>query len=54
MNARSQLHALEDLCDEQHDAIQEWLDALLREQPSMPIRARHDAPGPFERAGARH
>ena len=32
MNARSQLHALEDLCDEQHDAIQEWLDAL-REQP---------------------
>ena len=26
------MHALEDLCDEQHDAIQEWLDAL-REQP---------------------
>lgn len=32
MNARGQLHALEDLCDEQRDAIQEWLDAL-REQP---------------------
>lgn len=32
MNARSQLHVLEDLCEEQLDAIQEWLDSL-REQP---------------------
>ena len=32
MTARSQLHVLEDLCDEQHDAIQEWLDSL-HEQP---------------------
>ncbi len=32
MSARSQLHVLEDLCDEQHDAMQEWLDSL-REQP---------------------
>jgi magnesium transporter len=32
MTARSQLHVLEELCDEQHDAIQEWLDTL-REQP---------------------
>lgn len=32
MDARSQLDWLEDLCDEQRDAIQEWLDAL-REQP---------------------
>ena len=32
MEARSQLHLLEDLCDEQHDAMQEWLDSL-REQP---------------------
>lgn len=32
MQARSQLHLLEDLCDEQHDAMQEWLDGLL-EQP---------------------
>ena len=32
MTARTQLHVLEDLCDEQHDAMQEWLDAL-REQP---------------------
>ncbi|MEY4537026.1 MAG: putative Mg2+ and Co2+ transporter [Pseudomonadota bacterium] len=29
---RSQLHTLEDLCEEQHDAMQEWLDTL-REQP---------------------
>ena len=32
MTARSQLHVLEDLCDGQHDAMQEWLDSL-REQP---------------------
>ena len=32
MTARSQLHVLEDLCDEQTDAMQEWLDTL-REQP---------------------
>jgi magnesium transporter len=28
MGARSQLHVLEDLCDEQHDAMQEWVDAI--------------------------
>ncbi len=28
MQARGQLHILEDLCDEQHDAIQEWLDTI--------------------------
>jgi magnesium transporter len=32
MGARGQLHLLEDLCDEQHDAMQEWLDCL-REAP---------------------
>jgi magnesium transporter len=32
MTARQQLHVLEDLCDEQLDAMQEWLDSL-REQP---------------------
>lgn len=32
MAARSELHTLEDLCEEQHDALQEWLDTL-REQP---------------------
>ncbi|OOG46237.1 magnesium transporter CorA family protein [Polaromonas sp. A23] len=38
MGARSQLHVLEDLCDEQHDAIQEWLDSL-REQPMSSFAA---------------
>jgi magnesium transporter len=28
MKARGQLHVLEDLCDEQHDALQEWLDTI--------------------------
>jgi Mg2+ and Co2+ transporter CorA len=32
LSARNDLHALEDLCDEQHDAMQEWLDTL-QEQP---------------------
>ncbi len=32
MAARNQLHVLEDLCDEQRDAVQEWLDSI-RELP---------------------
>jgi Mg2+ and Co2+ transporter CorA len=32
MTARNALHTLEDLCEEQNDAMQEWLDAQ-REQP---------------------
>ena len=32
MNVRNELHTLEDLCEEQHDAMQEWLDNM-REQP---------------------
>ncbi len=32
MLARTELHQLEDLCEEQHDAMQEWRDNL-REQP---------------------
>ncbi len=32
MSARNELHTLEDLCEEQHDAMQEWLDTL-HEQP---------------------
>lgn len=36
MAARSQLHLIEDLCDEQHDAMQEWLDTL-RVQPPVPV-----------------
>src|SRR5690606_26207956 len=33
MTARNALHALEDLCEEQNDAMQEWLDTQ-REQPA--------------------
>ena len=40
MAARSQLHVLEDLCDEQHDAMQEWLDSL-REQPMASFDTNH-------------
>jgi magnesium transporter len=38
MGARGQLHLLEDLCDEQHDAMQEWLDCL-RETPLSAFHA---------------
>jgi len=34
--ARAQLHTLEDLCEEQNDAMQEWLDTA-REQPSKSL-----------------
>ncbi len=39
MAARNQLHAVEDLCEEQHDAMQEWLDSLA-EQPLALMDAR--------------
>jgi magnesium transporter len=39
------LHTLEDLCEEQHDAMQEWLDTM-REQSSILVKltsqAEHD------------
>lgn len=42
MQARTQLHSLEDLCEEQHDAMQEWLDTL-REQPvTAASQTEHD------------
>ncbi|MEY3783221.1 MAG: putative Mg2+ and Co2+ transporter [Pseudomonadota bacterium] len=45
MAARNELHTLEDLCEEQHDAMQEWLDTL-REQSSILVKltsqAEHD------------
>jgi magnesium transporter len=45
MAARNELHTLEDLCEEQHDAMQEWLDTL-REQAAIQInltsQAEHD------------
>ena len=45
MSARAALHMLEDLCEEQNDAMQEWLDTQ-REQPApwhAPGRARQPA-----------
>lgn len=39
MAVRSGLHALEDLCEEQQDAMQEWLDTL-REQPPGSIEVK--------------
>ena len=40
--ARSELHKLEDLCEEQNDAMQEWLDTA-REQPTAALpQAEHD------------
>ena len=44
MTARTQLHVLEDLCDEQHDAMQEWLDTL-REQPLVAFMKDNDPGG---------
>mgnify|MGYP003498233257 FL=1 len=45
MTARNELHVLEDLCEEQHDAMQEWLDTM-REQSATLIKltsqAEHD------------
>jgi magnesium transporter len=40
LTARNDLHALEDLCDEQHDAMQEWLDTL-QEQPLQDNATAH-------------
>jgi magnesium transporter len=43
MVARTQLHTLEDLCEEQNDAMQEWLDTA-REQPAPAQgQAEHDS-----------
>ncbi len=36
MGARAELHSLEDLCEEQNDAMQEWLDTA-REQPPLSL-----------------
>jgi magnesium transporter len=40
--ARNDLQALEDVCDEQHDAMQEWLDAF-QEQPLSAFAAAGEA-----------
>jgi magnesium transporter len=46
--ARSELHKLEDLCEEQNDAMQEWLDTA-REQPPATLSA-FDREGMLARA----
>lgn len=43
MDARSQLHTLEDLCEEQHDALQEWFDTLREQPPGALTQAEADA-----------
>ena len=48
MGARAELHTLEDLCEEQNDAMQEWLDTA-REQPS-PALSQADLDGLIARA----
>ena len=48
MSARAALHTLEDLCDGQNDAMQEWLDTQ-REQPA-PWMAQSERDGLLARA----
>lgn len=48
MTARNALHTLEDLCEEQNDAMQEWLDTM-REQPA-PGMAQAERDGLLARA----
>ena len=42
MAARQALHMLEDLCEEQNDAVQEWLDAHQEDPPPGMRQAEHD------------
>lgn len=45
MAARNELHTLEDLCEEQHDAMQEWLDTMREQsvtQVKLTSQAEHD------------
>lgn len=42
MTARNALHALEDLCEEQNDAMQEWLDAQQEQPPPWLGQAERD------------
>jgi hypothetical protein len=41
LDARRALHQVEALCEEQHDAMQEWLDTLLAQGLPDDARARH-------------
>jgi len=42
MTARNALHVLEDLCEEQNDAMQEWLDAHQEQPPPWMGQAERD------------
>jgi magnesium transporter len=43
MVARRELHLLEDLCEEQNDAMQEWLDTAREQPPSHLTQAERDS-----------
>jgi magnesium transporter len=43
MTARNALHALQDLCEEQNDAMQEWLDAQREQPPPWMTQIERDA-----------
>jgi len=42
MTARAALHSLEDLCEGQHDAMQEWLDTQREQPPAGMSQAERD------------
>ncbi len=43
MVARAQIHSLEDMCEEQADAMQEWLDTVRDQPPPTLSQAERDA-----------
>jgi len=43
MSARNALHTLEDLCEEQNDAVQEWLDTQQEQPPPGITQAERDS-----------
>jgi magnesium transporter len=43
MTARNALHTLQDLCEEQNDAMQEWLDAQREQPPPWMSQAERDS-----------
>ena len=43
MSARTALHTLEDLCEGQHDAMQEWLDTQREQPPDWLPQAERDS-----------
>jgi magnesium transporter len=42
LTARAELHTLEDLCEEQNDAMQEWLDTAREQPPTALSQAERD------------